>query len=423
MAGQITIANREDLIFLLSEAAELEHGLLCSYLFAAFSLKSDPADGLAEHERKAVRGWKRLINGIAVEEMLHLTLVNNLLTAIGASPHTRRPNFPQRSTYYPPTFQLMLTPFDEATLEHFIYLERPEGVELDDPLQEVEPDAEKRATAVSEIAPEPQDYATVGQLYRAISDGIDRLVEQHGEARVFVGPERAQATPAYFQLPGLIAVTDRASARKAIDLIVEEGEGSSEAREDAHYGRFLRIRGEYTALRQQSPNFAPARPVLENPFARRPSDAVEVNLIDDPDTVHVADLCNGAYALMVQLLARFFAHHDETDDQLRALVDGSIMLMVAVIRPLGELLTKLPAGPSYPGRNAGPSFEFYRSLNMPPHRRAAWILFEERLLELAAFADDLTGPADTAAVAARAAKSLRDIAASLADDSPARTAS
>lgn len=94
MPSHITITNREDLIFLLSEAAELEHGLLCSYLVAACSLKADPSDGLAEEERQAVRGWKRLITGIAVEEMLHFTLVNNLLTVIGASPRTRRPNFP-----------------------------------------------------------------------------------------------------------------------------------------------------------------------------------------------------------------------------------------------------------------------------------------------------------------------------------------
>ena len=416
MGAQITITNREDLIFLLSEAAELEHGLLCSYLFAAFSLKDEPADGLADEALRAVRGWKRLISGIAVEEMLHLTLVNNLLTAIGASPHLRRPNFPQRSTYYPPTFQLMLTPFDAATLAHFIYLERPEGVELDDPLQEDEGDAEKRATAISEIAPEPQDYATVGQLYRAIGDGLRQLVEQHGEARVFVGPRRAQATPASFQLPGLIAVTDLASADRAIALIVEEGEGSNEAREDAHYGRFLRIQEEYRALKRQSPSFTPARPVLENPFARRPSDAVEVNLIDDPDTVRVADLCNGAYALMVQLLARFFAQQEETEEQLRALVDGAITLMAAVVKPLGELLTRLPAGPSFPGRAAGASFEFYRSLHMPPHRRAAWVLFEERLLELAAFADELTGPAGTAEVGAAVAATLRQIAGSLAEE-------
>ena len=253
-----TITNREDLIFLLSEAAELEHGLLCSYLFAAFSLKGDPDEGLAEDELQTVRSWKATIAGVAVQEMLHLTLVSNLLTAIGGAPHLRRPNFPQRAAYYPPAFQLMLTPFTEDTLQHFIFLERPEGAALEDPLQDDDPDAAMRAVPESEITPAPQDYATVGQLYRAIRDGVGRLVDERGAARVFVGPARAQATADYFQLPGLIAVTDLTSARAALARIVEEGEGARGARADAPYGRFRRIQREYRALKQRVPGFAPA---------------------------------------------------------------------------------------------------------------------------------------------------------------------
>ena len=158
--------------------------------------------------------------------------------------------------------------------------------------------------------------------------------------------------------------------------------------------------------------------MLENPFIRRPSDAVAVNLIDDLDTARVADLCNGAYALMVQLLARFFAQQEETDDQLRALVGAAITLMAAVVRPLGELLTRLPAGPSFPGRTAGPSFEFYRSVNLPPHRRAAWVRFHERSLELAAYADRLQGQARSTATAMAVGTRLRQIADALAEQRP-----
>jgi hypothetical protein len=32
------IEHRESLIYMLCEAAELEHGIMCQYLFAAFSL-------------------------------------------------------------------------------------------------------------------------------------------------------------------------------------------------------------------------------------------------------------------------------------------------------------------------------------------------------------------------------------------------
>ena len=36
---EIVIGTREQLLHLLAEAAEIEHTLMCSYLFAAFSLK------------------------------------------------------------------------------------------------------------------------------------------------------------------------------------------------------------------------------------------------------------------------------------------------------------------------------------------------------------------------------------------------
>ena len=42
----IIIENRKTLTYLLCEAAELEHGLMCEYLYAAFSLKTEPDETL-----------------------------------------------------------------------------------------------------------------------------------------------------------------------------------------------------------------------------------------------------------------------------------------------------------------------------------------------------------------------------------------
>ena len=43
----------------LYEAAELEHNLMCTYLYAAFSLKDGEADGLSAEEAAAVKRWRR----------------------------------------------------------------------------------------------------------------------------------------------------------------------------------------------------------------------------------------------------------------------------------------------------------------------------------------------------------------------------
>ncbi|MGI4959524.1 MAG: ferritin-like domain-containing protein [Janthinobacterium lividum] len=40
VSGQaVVVGSREQLLHLLAEAAEIEHTLMCSYLYAAFSLK------------------------------------------------------------------------------------------------------------------------------------------------------------------------------------------------------------------------------------------------------------------------------------------------------------------------------------------------------------------------------------------------
>ena len=54
----VRINSREELIYLLSEAAEVEHGVMCSYLFAAFSMKDGASDGLSDRQLDAVWRWK-----------------------------------------------------------------------------------------------------------------------------------------------------------------------------------------------------------------------------------------------------------------------------------------------------------------------------------------------------------------------------
>jgi Ferritin-like len=83
MGGEpaIVVGDRKELTYLLCLAAELEHGLMCEYLYAAFSLKSTAGPGLRDDQLAAVERWRGVIFGIAGEEMLHWAVVQNLLTA------------------------------------------------------------------------------------------------------------------------------------------------------------------------------------------------------------------------------------------------------------------------------------------------------------------------------------------------------
>ena len=289
------IEHREALIYMLCLAAELEHAIMCQYLYAAFSLKQGVDEGLSPGQLAAVERWRRTVSGVATQEMLHLALVQNLLASVGAAPRLSRPNLPAPVGHYPAGFTLALLPFGEPALRHFLYLERPEGVALDDAEGLA---ALRRATAAvaveaGEIVPRLQDFATVGHLYRSIEAGFRHLAEKYGEGRLFCGPPRAQASPAHFRWPELVTVGDLASAQAALDTIIEQGEGPRGDWRAAHFGRFVGVLDEYLALRRRDPTFEPARPV--SPANVRPPERdTPVPLITDPTTARCADLFNVA---------------------------------------------------------------------------------------------------------------------------------
>lgn len=366
------------------EAAELEHMIMCQYLFAEFSLKSGPDEGLTDEQAEAVGRWRKTISGIAVEEMLHLALVYNLLTSIGGAPTFSRPNFPQLSGYFPSRLQLDLLPFGGQALRQFLYLERPEGMELQQAEGFIPTAPPRDPVAAEELMPRGQEYSTVGRLYRGIADGLSDLVAKLGESRVFIGLPQAQATPERFQWPQLIAVTDLDSALAAVAQIIEQGEGARGDWRDAHYGRFLAMWEEYNDLRQRDPSFEPARSVVPA-FSRQPFDITADRIvIADPLTARTAEVTALAYEVILHLLLRFFTHTEETEDELGTLVDAAIDMMASVLRPLAITLTTLPVGPSSPGRTAGFAFEmFYIMTNAVPWRKPAWTLLHERASFLA----------------------------------------
>ena len=302
-----------------------------------------------------------------------------------------------------------------------MFLERPETMDLDDAEGMAAFGRATPAMQQGEIVPRSQDFKTVGHLYRSIEAGIAHLADKFGERRLFVGPPRAQATQQYFGWPELIAVTGSASAQKAIDEILEQGEGPRGHWKDAHFGQFVEILDEYTQLRDANPAFNPVRPVTT--VNVRPSERdTGVPLVTDPLTRQVMDLFNVTYEALLLMLQRFFAHTEETDAQLKALADATVNVMFQAIKPLGDLVTTLPAGPDYPARTAGPSFElFYESDTVLPHREAAWILITERLRQAAEFCEP-DGPCapDVADALATVRTSLTEIARSLEAHLPAR---
>ena len=380
MSEPSTIDTRSELLQLLAEAAELEHGIACSYLYAAFSLKRDIAEGGMDWmEQQKVRRWAAQIYFVASQEMLHLALVWNLTTAIGGTPSYFRPNFPQDTSYYPIGAPIALEPFGRHSLRRFILYEHPQSVER-------APDLKSLLSFEGEDA---QDFpfGSVGELYRLIRSGFGAIDERE----LFIGAPSQQMTPDLVHFPDLVAVVDRASAMRAIDEIVHQGEGAGSDRDDSHFGAFVAMLQEHLQTRSQGSGFAPARPAMRNPCARTVRGyGAAASPIEDPRAQEVAALFDSTYSLMLRMLAWSFAFDSNgAEAQLESFCGVAIDLMPRVLLPLGEGLMLMPAGPSYPGKTAGPGFGLTRSLTLPPDPVTAMRLCRERLLELGGVAAKL----------------------------------
>jgi CDGSH-type Zn-finger protein/uncharacterized Fe-S cluster protein YjdI len=381
MSDDIIVQDREELIYLLCEAAEFEHTVMCTYLYAQWSLKRDLSEDVTPTELAAIGRWRASLAQVALEEMLHLSLVNNLLAAIGAAPHLWRPAFPVRPGHFPSEVVMSLTPFGEAALDHFMFIERPEDIDLEDGAGFGHAAHYRRIARPDMLAPSPQDYASQGHLYHGVLQGLARLSEQLGEDRVFVGHGQAQVGSEDFGLPGLFKITDLASAQRAIEEIVLQGEGAPAHREDSHFARFSAIREELGRMRSERPGFEPARSVIRNPMLGDTGIERDRTRIADPVAAKVVDLGNSIYALMIRALSQVFAPAP-LPAELRATLATCTTTLMSTMSRVAEIATRLPADPAHPALKAAPNFELPGSSGQLVQQCAARIL-GERSAELA----------------------------------------
>ena len=415
--------QREILINALYEAAELEHNLMCTYLYAAASLRSGEAEGLSATEAAAVKRWRGVLVDVAIQEMGHLAAVWNITSALGASPRIGRANFPLDPGYLPAGITVRLAPFNAETLQHFVFLERPHG--------STEPEGAGfacervyvRGTDRPHLTPMGRDYDTVGVFYERLGEGLCTFVTRYGEATAFGGDPALQLSPEEVNLPGCRHVICLKTALAAFTAIVEQGEGAPRDSVNSHYQKFIGIRSELEQLTQKNPAFAPAFPAATNPVLRRPPRPEGRVWIEDADAFATVDLANASYALMLRLIGYAYALRGPGPEKSLA-VDLAIGLMQAVM-PLAERAARLPAGPSNPHCNAGMSFIVPRDPSPLPPGPAARRLVLERFAQLATAGAALRTSGDARAVAAAdqlsrlAARAAREFDLSAAVPAPA----
>ena len=394
------IQSREQLLFGLCEAAELEHNLMCTYLYAAFSLKRRDDAGLSTEEAEAVERWRATILGVAVEEMGHLTAVWNITSALGGFPPFGRDNFPLSPGRMPAEIVVKLAPFGHEALQHFIHLERPTASHESEGLG-FEPEVQfRRGIHSPRVTPMPIDYETVGEFYLDLDANLCAFAEHHGETETFCGDRSLQLSANETGLKGAVPVICLKTASTALEYIVEQGEGAPEHSENSHFSRFMAMRDELDALKRKNPNFEPAFPAATNPLLRLPVRSEGRIWIENEAAAAVVDLANSGYALMLRLLAYSYAIPSPEPEKALA-VDLAQGLMRAVTC-LAEHAARMPIGPSHPNCNAGMTFSALRDASGLPRGPAARRLFVERFSEIVAGTEKIAADGD-----ARVSSALR----------------
>ena len=234
------IKTIDDLHAYLRSAMQLEHATIPPYLMALYSIKPG-TNSDATH----------VLRVVVVEEMLHLTLVANVLNAVGGDPDLTAPGFvPLYPAYLPDgetDFQVGIQPFSKEAIGTFLNIERPEKAA---PTAEkrILPRRHRRASQLA-LVPHHDDmcFYSIGEFYAEIERGLDHLHGQLGDA-LFKGDPARQAGPEYYYSGGgeLVPVHDMASAKRAITLIIEQGEGLGGRIYDiegelAHFYRFQQL--------------------------------------------------------------------------------------------------------------------------------------------------------------------------------------
>jgi len=288
-------------------------------------------------------------------------LASDLLTAVGSEPHLWRPNFPQPDTRYSNVdLPSLLAPFSRETVTRFMCWEKPdEKGWWDEECKQCQKQLRKRLGL--DASPKPLPYDTIGQLYRSIEAGF----RQHkGWIDRATAPRQVTSELVPFS-PKVAAITTADQACDFIEIIVLEGEGTANWDSQSHFAYFHQIVDELRPPNQFRKRFAPAWRTVENPIYDAQNAKPGTTLIDDPTALPVGLLFNDVYLLLMRVLARLFLPDGEQPAERKALANAAMALMPLAIRPLGTLLTRLPAGSDHAGYYAGPSFELPPEIDLP----------------------------------------------------------
>jgi hypothetical protein len=218
----------------LQKALELELFTLPPYLSALYSIPEGSNSEAA-----------RILQGVVLEEMLHIALVANVLNAVGGSPQISglaRKNYPSRIPHVDLPLSIPLQKFSERAIEAFMKVEAPE-----------QPNSWVKAAKHGGVH-------SIGHFYDLLINNLIATTLALGEAAVFCGKPDRQLQGEYYYGGGggLQPVHTLSDAKDVITQIAQQGEGRRQSnltgdterfgqpKDVAHFYRFKQIvKGRY----------------------------------------------------------------------------------------------------------------------------------------------------------------------------------
>ena len=341
-----TLSELKDYLYL---AMQLEHATLPAYLTALYSIKPGTnADAV------------HILRVVAVEEMLHLSIAANLLNAVGGTPDLTRPGFvPSYPTYLPDgetDFKVGIMRFGKEAVETFMKIERPSKGDGRLVRRSYEP-----GTSFLVRHPESDEmhFYSIGDFYEAIEEGFE-LLETEAQAQgttIFTGDPKRQVTSEYYYSGGgaLFAVTDLESAKRAITLVMTQGEGTPACIYDgdgelSHFYRFDQLAQGRYYQKCDEPHH-PTGPTFTVDWDASYPVKANVKLADFPAGTELYDAAlsfNQAYAKFLKTITRAYNGKPEL-----------LLAAVPLMFDFRNLITELVRNPlpGNAGDNAAPTFE------------------------------------------------------------------
>ncbi|PSL31322.1 ferritin-like domain-containing protein [Dyadobacter jiangsuensis] len=329
----LTANALEELYPLLQNAIELEHSTIPPYLTAMFSL--NPGTNPVQ---------RQIIHSIVIEEMLHMTIAANILNALGGKPVINSADFVPE---YPGPLPMGIGNGLIVGLEKYSTdVVKNVFMEIEEP--------ENPIVFKSVSLAEMPTYSTIGAFYQAIQQKIEELAPDE-----LPGDKSKQVTSSFFPADELFPIYTKQNAIDAINIIIEQGEGTSTSpldQEDelAHYYRFEELyKGKRLVKDDTAPNgYSFSGPPIpfspDGVFPLFPNTKTSMLPVGSEEWNRMNEFNTSYYSLLSGLHTTFNGQPGMLDNTVGVMYDLKLTAQKLCATPF----------PGKPGYNIGPSFEF-----------------------------------------------------------------